>query len=274
MISIVLSVTVVCGWLMGVLMRAAVPHFAVPALLLLFVPLIVVAACVPDKGYLVIALLLALFCVACVEFVLNFHRGIKARLLAEHHLSLLARTDHLTDLANRGSLAAHGALLLQMAHSNRCSYALALIDLDGFKSVNDTHGHAAGDELLKEVSTRIKAVLGGRHFPARRGGDEFAIVFDPDTELDDAIALGNQIVSSLKRPFKIAGATLQISGSVGIASLEGSGDTFASIVERADKALYRAKNAGRNQAQVLVAPDLSPSIVPAVSNALADVTSV
>jgi diguanylate cyclase (GGDEF)-like protein len=131
---------------------------------------------------------------------------------------------------------------------------------------------AAGDDFLREISARITTVLGGRHFPARLGGDEFAIVFDPDTELDDAIAVGNQIVSILKRPFRIAGTTLQISGSVGIASLEGSADTFASIVERADKALYRAKNAGRNQ--VLVAPDLSPSIVPAAISASAEVTLV
>jgi predicted signal transduction protein with EAL and GGDEF domain len=129
-------------------------------------------------------------------------------------------------------------------------------------------------KLMKEVSTRIKAILGGRHFAARLGGDEFAIVFDPDTELDDAFALGNQIVGSLKRTFQIAGSTLQISGSVGIARLESSGDTFASILERADKALYRAKNAGRNQAQVQVAPGLSPSIVPATIRASAEVTLV
>jgi hypothetical protein len=100
------------------------------------------------------------------------------------------------------------------------------------------------------------------------------IVFDPDTELDDGIAVGNQIVNSLKRPFRIADTTLQISGSVGIARLEDSADTFASIVERADKALYRAKNAGRNQAQVLIAPDLSPSIIPAAISAAADMTLV
>ena len=260
---------------MGVIMRAsAVPRLAVPHLLLLFVPLIVLAACVPDRGYLVVALLLGLFCMACVALSLNVHRRTKGQLLAEYQLSLLARMDHLTGLANRGSLDAHGALLLEKAHASRCSYAVALIDLDGFKSVNETYGHAAGDEFLKEVSARIKAVLGGRHFPARLGGDEFAIVFDPDTELDDAITVGNQIVSSLERPFRIAGNTLQISGSVGIARLEGSADTFASIVERADKALYRAKNAGRNQAQVLVTPDLSPSIVPAAISASADVALV
>jgi diguanylate cyclase (GGDEF)-like protein len=273
--SIALAVIAAAGYLMGVIMRtSAVPRLAVPHLLLLFVPLIVLAACAPDRGYLVVALLLGLFCVACVALGLNVHRRTKGQLLAEYQLSLLARMDHLTGLANRGSLDAHGALLLQKAHASRCGYAVALIDLDGFKSVNDTYGHAAGDEFLKEVSARIKAVLGGRHFPARPGGDEFAIVFDPDTELDDAIAVGNQIVSDLKRPFKIAGATLQISGSVGIARLEGSGDTFASVLERADKALYQAKNAGRNQAQVLVAPDFSPSIAPAAICGSADATLV
>jgi diguanylate cyclase (GGDEF)-like protein len=271
--SIALAVILASGYLMGVIMRAsAVPRLAVPHLLLLFVPLIVLAACVPERGYLVVALLLGLFCVGCVTLGLNVHRRTKGQLLAEYQLSLLARMDHLTGLANRGSLDAQGALLLQKARASRCSYAVALIDLDGFKSVNDTYGHAAGDEFLKEISARIKAVLGGRHFPARLGGDEFAIVFDPDTELDDAIAVGNQVVSILTRPFRIAGTTLQISGSVGIARLEGSADTFASIVERADKALYRAKNAGRNQ--VLVAPDLSPSIVPAAISASADVLLV
>ena len=176
------------------------------------------------------------------------------------------------NVLNRASFDAHGERLLQWAHSNQCGYAIALVDLDGFKAVNDTYGHVAGDELLKEVAARIKAALGGRHFPTRTGGDEFAIVFDPDTELDDAGSLANQIVSSLKRPFKIAGSMKQISGSVGIARLEGPGDTFASIVERADKALYQAKNAGRNQVQVLVMPDLSPSIVPAAMSNSADVT--
>jgi diguanylate cyclase (GGDEF)-like protein len=272
-ISIAVAVMVVSGYLVGLIIRAStIPRFAVPQLLLVFGPLIGVAVCIPDRGYIAVALLLVLSAVGCVELVLAVHSAIKGQLLAEHQLSLLARMDHLTGLANRGSLDAHGAFLLQKALASRCSYAVALIDLDGFKSVNDTYGHAAGDEFLKEVSARIKAVLGGRHFPARLGGDEFAIVFDPDTGLDDAIAVGNQIVSSLKRPFRIAGTTLQISGSVGIARLEGSTDTFASIVERADKALYRAKNAGRNQ--VLVAPDLSPSIVPAAISASADVTLV
>jgi diguanylate cyclase len=268
MISIALAVMGASSYVIGVIIRAsAVPRLAVPHLLLLFVPLIVVAACVGDMGYLLVALLLGGVCLACVAHSLDVHRRIKDLLVAEYQLSLLARTDHLTGLPNRAGFDAHGTHLLQKARLKRCGYALALIDLDGFKSVNDNYGHAAGDELLKEVSARVKTLLGGRHFPARLGGDEFAIIFDPDTELHHAIAAGNQIVGSLKRPFKIGCTTLQISASVGIAKLEDTGDSLASIMERADKALYRAKKAGRNQAQVLVAPDLSPSIVPAAISA-------
>jgi diguanylate cyclase (GGDEF)-like protein len=126
---------------------------------------------------------------------------------------------------------------------------LALIDLDGFKSVNDTHGHGVGDELLKDVAIRIKEAMCGVHLPARLGGDEFAIAFDLGTDLDDAIA----VVASLEQPFQVSGIPLKISCSAGITASVNVGDTFAAIIERADKALYHAKNSGRNQAQVLTA---------------------
>jgi diguanylate cyclase (GGDEF)-like protein len=218
-------------------------------------------ASLPDRAYLTIAFLLGLWCVGCVQLSLAAHQRMKAQLLAEHQLSLLARRDYLTGLANRASFDAHGSALFRNAQANRSYFTLAVIDLDGFKGVNDTHGHAAGDELLKKVSTRIQALLGGRHFAARLGGDEFAIVFDPDTKLDDATGFGDQIVRSLKCSFVVSGTALQISGSVGIAGWDGPADTFASVLERADRALYRAKNGGRNQAQVLLG--LSPCIVPA-----------
>jgi diguanylate cyclase len=132
---------------------------------------------------------------------------------------------------------------------------LALIDLDGFKSVNDTHGHGVRDELLKDVAIRIKEGLFGVHLPARLDGDEFAIAFDLGTNLDDAIAVGNRIVVSLEQPFQVSGIPLRISGSVGITASVNVGDTFAAIIDRADKALYHAKNSGRNQAQVLTPPN-------------------
>jgi hypothetical protein len=130
-----------------------------------------------DRAYLVIAFLLGLWCVGCVQLSLAVHQRMKAQLLAEHQLWLLARRDYLTGLANRASFDAHGSALFHNAQANRSYFTLAVIDLDGFKGVNDTYGHAAGDELLKEVSTRIQALLGDRHFAARLGGDEFAIAF-------------------------------------------------------------------------------------------------
>jgi predicted signal transduction protein with EAL and GGDEF domain len=94
--------------------------------------------------------------------------------------------------------------------------------------------------------------------------------FDPDTKLAGATGLGDQIVRSLKCPFVVSGTALQISGSVGIAVSDGPEDTFASVVERADRALYRAKNAGRDQTQVLLG--LSPCIVTAAISAPSNVT--
>jgi diguanylate cyclase (GGDEF)-like protein len=158
-------------------------------------------------------------------------------------------------LANRSGFDAHTDELLLTANLNGGGCVLALIDLDGFKSVNDTHGHGVGDELLKDVAIRIKDALCEAHLPARLGGDEFAIAFDVGTSLDDAIAIGNCIVVSLEQPFQVSGIRLQISASMGITASVNAGDTFSAIIERADKALYQAKNAGRNQAQVLTAPN-------------------
>jgi diguanylate cyclase (GGDEF)-like protein len=273
MISVVLALMAAAGYTVGMIGRmSAIPRLVLPAILLLYVPLILVAACALDIKFLVLAAPLAMYCGSMRELAESIHQRIRAQFVAEHELSRLARTDYLTGLSNRASFDARGALLFQRAQSNQWDYALALVDLDGFKSVNDTHGHATGDELLKQVGSRIKATLGGTHFPARLGGDEFGIVFDPGTKADEAIALAKQIVGNLASPFNIAGAKLQISGSIGIATSEGPGDTFASIVERADSGLYHAKNAGRNQVRALAGPHLSPSIIPAPVQSSAGVT--
>jgi diguanylate cyclase len=252
-VLITIAVMAVSTYAIGLVVRAsAVPQLAIPHLLLLFVPLILVAACNQDKGFLAVAVFLSAACYACVELSLNLHRRLKAQLVAEHQLSLLARTDYLTGLANR---AGFEAFARNQANPNPERYALALIDLDNFKPVNDAHGHGAGDELLKEVARRIEAALSSKHFCARLGGDEFAIMFDLETSLNDAIALGDQIVGSLERPFRVGRIQLQISASIGIATSEQSGASFSATLERADKALYQAKNGGRNQTQVFSAPD-------------------
>jgi diguanylate cyclase len=252
LLSLGVSIIAGSGYLTGVVIRAsAVPQMAIPHLLCTFIPLMAFAAAVPDKSYLVVTLLLGLWCTACIQLSWALHRRMKAQLLAEHQLSLVARQDYLTGLANRASFDARAAASLDKACANGSRVTLALLDLDGFKSVNDTHGHAAGDALLKAVSGRIVADLGNRHFVARLGGDEFAILFDPDTYPNDAIATGNRIVASLRRPFQIGDATVQVSASIGISSGRGPDDTLGCILARADKALYQAKGAGKGRVQAL-----------------------
>lgn len=251
-----LAVISVATYVIGLVVRASsVPQMSIPHLIFLFVPLTVIAACAADKGYLVVTPFLIAACASCVELSRKLYQRLEAQLMAEYKLSRLARTDYLTGLSNRAGFDAHVNELLLNANLSGRGCALALIDLDGFKSVNDTHGHGVGDELLKDVAVRIKEVLGGRHLAARLGGDEFSIAFDLATDLDDAFEIGNRIVANLEQPFQVSGIRLQISGSVGITASVNVDDTFSAILERADKALYQAKSAGRNQAQVLTAPD-------------------
>jgi diguanylate cyclase (GGDEF)-like protein len=252
-VLISLAVMSAATYVIGLIVRAsAVPQMSIPHLMFLFGSLIVIAAFSADNGYLVVALFLGVGCASCVKLSRNLYQRLEAQLLAEYQLSRLACTDYLTGLRNRAGFDDHANDLLLKTNLNGCGSVLALIDLDGFKSVNDTHGHGVGDELLKDVAIRIEDALCEAHFAARLGGDEFAIAFDLGTNLDDAIAIGNRVVISLERPFEVGGIRLQISASVGITVSVNVGDTFSAIMERADKALYQAKNAGRNQAQVLL----------------------
>jgi diguanylate cyclase (GGDEF)-like protein len=269
MLSIAISLTVVAGYIAGVVIRAsAVPQLAIPHLLLLFVPMIVASACSPDRGWLVEGFLLALFCVGCIELSKTVYQRMKAQLLAEHQLSVLARTDYLTGLPNRVRFDALGSVQLQAVRAGASNLVLALIDLDGFKNVNDLHGHAAGDELLKQVSQRIRSVLSSADLAARLGGDEFAILFGAGCDPQQARVTGDKLALLLKQPFELAGSVVRISGSVGLACFDGD-DSFASIVARADQAMYRAKNAGRQGAtpQPLdtLALKTSPGVVPAIA---------
>lgn len=228
----------------GAFPRATIVHSS-----LLFGPLIAtaIAAGTPETFFLGVILTYFLMIIARTIFVV--HERMKAQVLAEHRLSMVARTDHLTSLTNRAGFEERAQHALQRSYSTQSNYVIAFIDLDGFKAVNDTYGHGAGDELLKGVADRIRKTLGAKHLPARLGGDEFAVLFAPEIDLDKAGELGTNLVRALKPPYTIGAIQVQISASVGLACLENAADTFASINQRADKALYRAKSAGKNQVQ-------------------------
>ncbi len=161
---------------------------------------------------------------------------------ARAQLQFFARHDELTGLLNRRSVNAH----LEALQNRSAPAVLFLLDLDGFKAVNDGHGHAVGDELLKRVAARLSRSAGGDDVVARLGGDEFVIVSveaadDPGAQ--DRLA--RSIIARLSEPYEIDGATLSISSSVGVAALAGESDTVEALFKRADAALYEAKRAGR-----------------------------
>ncbi len=157
---------------------------------------------------------------------------------------LLANQDGLTKLANRRSFANYlNQKLSDNAHDH--SFIVGLVDLDGFKPVNDIHGHAAGDRVLMEVSERLATVLNGDSMLARIGGDEFALVIDHSASHDEINALGKNITEALQIPFTMRTGLVQISGSCGFAIYPETGNTVDELMDRADFALYQAKAEAR-----------------------------
>jgi two-component system, cell cycle response regulator len=160
----------------------------------------------------------------------------------------LAVTDELTGLYNRRYFDRHLALMLAKAQEQQRDMALMLIDMDYFKSVNDTHGHAVGDAVLREFSDRLRRNIRGVDLACRFGGEEFVVLM-PDTDFGQAQLVAERVRAAVaERPFDTtAGRALVVTVSVGVALNEGVADTPDELLKRTDIALYRAKREGRNR---------------------------
>ncbi len=165
----------------------------------------------------------------------------------------MAITDALTGLHNRRYMETHLATLVEQAAARGKPIAVLVLDIDHFKAVNDSHGHDAGDDVLREFALRIRKAIRNIDLACRYGGEEFVIVM-PETD----VAVATMVAERLRRriasePFAIQDGTrnLDVTISIGIAALDGPGDNAAAILKRADTALYRAKRDGRNR----VVPD-------------------
>lgn len=168
---------------------------------------------------------------------------ITARLAAEERIRHLARFDALTDLPNRVTFYEQSASIL--AHLRRGeSVAFLSLDLDHFKSVNDTLGHPVGDVMLKAVADRMKSCIRGEDFVARLGGDEFALIQVPSPEAPELPALASRLIEVVGAPYEIEGHQIVIGLSIGIALAPTDGTEPDRLMKNADLALYRAKADG------------------------------
>jgi two-component system, cell cycle response regulator len=165
----------------------------------------------------------------------------------------MAITDALTGLFNRRYMENHLATLIEQASARSKPLALLVLDIDYFKAINDTYGHDAGDDVLRDFALRVKRSIRGIDLACRCGGEEFVIVM-PETDM----AVAAMVAERLRRriaaePFAVnqGQRSVSITLSIGIAALRGRDDNAASLTKRADQALYRAKRDGRNR----VVPD-------------------
>jgi diguanylate cyclase (GGDEF)-like protein len=184
----------------------------------------------------------------------------------------LALHDALTGLPNRRLLEDRIETALQHANRSHHKAAIMYLDLDGFKAINDTYGHAYGDDILKLVSQRLLANSRKEDTVARLGGDEFMVVLGDVHSLADAQGPAAKLVEALSEPYFINDLTLQLSTSIGISLYPDDAENVADLISIADYALYEAKRSGKNrfcanggaarQAAQSVKPTAAPAVTP------------
>jgi diguanylate cyclase (GGDEF)-like protein/PAS domain S-box-containing protein len=179
------------------------------------------------------------------EVIVNVHDITTQRLL-EARLRHDAMHDQLTGLMNRAAVVDAAERAFARASRNGTSVGVLYIDLDGFKAINDTCGHDAGDLVLIEVAARIQRCLRGGEAVGRLGGDEFAIVIEPLTDLHIATEIATRLVDEIGAPITLV-PSAQLGASVGIARFPIDGETVEAVFASADEAMYSAKRAGRRQ---------------------------
>lgn len=177
-------------------------------------------------------------------------RDITERKLAEETINFQALHDHLTHLPNRRLFKDRLELAITQSKRNSKSLAVMFLDLDRFKLVNDTHGHAEGDELIRNVANRLRDCIRAGDTLARQGGDEFTVLITDLHDIDDATTIAEKIIESFKTPYIVAGSEFRATASLGIAIYPRDGDTADTLIRNADIAMYKAKGNGKDGYQL------------------------
>lgn len=181
----------------------------------------------------------------------DYQEGLEATVtLRTRELRHLAEHDPLTQLPNRRQLFMHLKAAITRAQANLSSVGVFFVDLDNFKNINDSLGHAFGDRVLGAIAERLRARAGAGGFAARLGGDEFTIVFDDVVNMEGVTTIGRELVHAFQEPVAVDGRDLMISISVGASVYPDHGRDAEALLRAADAALFRAKALGRSQLSV------------------------
>ena len=183
------------------------------------------------------------------RLILGLVRDITERIRAEETIRRLAYHDALTDLPNRALFADRLNRAIARAHRNQHKFAVMLLDLDHFKNINDTFGHAVGDQLLSSVGKRLTGLLRQEDTVARMGGDEFFLLLPEVDRVHDAATIAQKVLKAFHEPFVLDVHELNITTSIGIAVYPDDGEAVKTLLKNVDVALYRAKQEGRNNFQ-------------------------
>ncbi len=167
----------------------------------------------------------------------------------DRRLGYLAQYDQLTGLINRSLFQDRLSSAIARARREGGLVAVMFLDIDGFKDVNDRFGHAVGDELLRQVASRLVACLRETDTVARFGGDEFTVILERGKRVEDAGLVATKILKTIGSPYQVGGRELVVTASIGISVYPLDGETYADLVKGADTAMYQSKAAGRNTYQ-------------------------
>lgn len=178
--------------------------------------------------------------------IIGIGRDITERKRADERIHHLATHDSLTDLPNRPTFNEALSAAIADARARGGRFVILFVDLDHFKLINDSLGHEAGDELLRQTAGRLRAGVRAGDLVARLGGDEFVLLCRDRTELDDIAGLAARVLQSASRPVVLLGHQRRVSASVGIAVYPDHGDNERTLMKSADAAMYTAKQGGRS----------------------------
>ena len=184
-------------------------------------------------------------------WIVRLQREIARRRKAEAQLLHLASHDPLTDLLRPNSAMAHITLALERSRRSQHTGALLFIDLDGFKAVNDTLGHSAGDQLLVSVAAKMRTALRKSDMLARMGGDEFLVLLEEIEGSEAAIRVAEKLLLAISEPVTIEMQLAKVGASIGVAMFTAPSASAAALIKAADIAMYESKKQGKGRVTVI-----------------------